>query len=146
MSKLIAIATRTRSRAPMALHESAEVSLARGVGSDLRGRPGPRQVTLLSLQAWRAACAELGVDLDWTLRRANLLVDAIDWQDSVGARLRIGDALLEVTEETKPCRVMDKQHRGLRAALAPEWRGGVTCRVIEAGTIRHGDSVELARA
>ena len=32
---------------------------------------------------------------------------------------------------------------GLTAALAPDWRGGVTCQVIEAGAVRVGDDVLL---
>jgi hypothetical protein len=39
---------------------------------------------------------------------------------------------------------MDEAQLGLRAALKPEWRGGVSCRVVEGATIRVGDRVELA--
>jgi len=55
----------------------------------------------------------------------------------------IGSLVLEVTQETQPCQVMEAAHRGLRAALTPDWRGGVCCRVIQSGTIRVGDRVDV---
>jgi hypothetical protein len=37
---------------------------------------------------------------------------------------------------------MDRAHEGLRAALRPEWRGGVCCVVRRAGAIKLGDFAE----
>jgi MOSC domain-containing protein YiiM len=140
---LVAIALRDASRAPMRLMEQAVVSVERGVEGDVRGKPGPRQVTVLGSEGWQAACEAVGEALPWTLRRANLLLRGLDLVDSVGDRLRVGGALLEITEETDPCVVMDRQHDGLRSALAPDWRGGVCCRVIEGATVTVGDPVAL---
>ncbi len=114
-----------------------------GLEGDLRGRPGRRQITILAREAWEQACAELGQALDWTVRRANLLVEGLDFADSTGSQLSIGPSVvLEITGETEPCRRMEI-HSGLRAALAPGWRGGVTCRVVRGGLIRAGDPVVL---
>jgi MOSC domain-containing protein YiiM len=44
--------------------------------------------------------------------------------------------------ETDPCPRMDAQHPGLTAALLPEWRAGVCCRVLKGGAIRSGDPVQ----
>jgi MOSC domain-containing protein YiiM len=109
-----------------------------------RPHPAARAVTLLARESWQEACRELGVALPWTLRRANLLVEGVDLAASVGRRLRVGAALLEVNEDNPPCRVMDALHTGLREALAPGTRAGVACRVIEAGEIRVGDAVAPA--
>jgi len=144
-AELVAIAVRDATRAPMKVREAARISVERGVEGDFRGRPGARQVTLLGEEGWQAACDALGEALPWTLRRANLLVRGLDLRECVGARVRVGGALLEVTEETAPCGVMDEQRTGLRAALAPEWRGGVCCRVIEGAEVRVGDTVALER-
>lgn len=146
MARLLGIAHRTVPRAPMEQAESAEITCERGVANDLRGKPGSRQVTVLAREAWQRACAELGSELDWTLRRANLLVEGVDLQETSGARLRIGDALLEICCGTDPCALMDKFHGGLRAALEPEWRGGASCRVLEGASVRVGDTVELLTA
>jgi MOSC domain-containing protein YiiM len=55
----------------------------------------------------------------------------------------IGDLILEVTGETKPCFRMEEASPGLRNALNSGWRGGVTCRVLQGGQIRVGDRASL---
>jgi len=138
---LLAIATKPKTRAPMAEHGALPIAVDGLPGE--RSHPARSAVTLLSREAWEAACRELGVALPWTLRRANLLVEGIALAGSVGKRLRVGALVLEVSEETTPCRVMDALHPGLRAALVPAWRGGVSCRVLTPGEMRVGDPVEL---
>lgn len=142
MGLLIGIARAARPRAPMAEIDTAEATLEAGLTGDARGTKPDRQVTVLFREGWEAACQDLGVSLPWTTRRANLLVEDVPVPRE-GARLSVGALVLEVTEETKPCRVMEAACTGLRRALTPEWRGGVTCRVVRGGTIRVGDRVEV---
>ena len=150
-ARLLAIAVRRRSRGAMLELPRAAVTAAQGVADDLRGRPGRRQVTVLSLEAWQAACAAAGrPDLPWTARRANLLVTGIDLAavnqaaaaGADGAVLRIGAVELEVTGETAPCERMEEACPGLLAALAVGGRGGVTCRVRRGGGLAAGDPVQ----
>ena len=137
--ELCGIAIRERSAAPMQKLSAARVTRGAGVEGDARGRPGKRQVTVLSLESWNTACAELGVNLCWTQRRANLLVSGVEFgPDSVGQQLQFGSLTLEVTRETDPCRRMDTAYQGLQAALAPDWRGGVCCRVLSDGELTVG--------
>ena len=77
--------------------------------------------------------------MKWTLRRANLLIKELRLPRVSGAVLRIGAVRLEVTAQTYPCRRMTDVHPGLMKALAKDWRGGVSCRVITGGTVRIGD-------
>jgi len=123
--------------------EEAFVGLLTGVAHDVRGHPGKRQVTVLSEEAFNEACAELGAALPWTIRRANLLISGINLENSKGKSLEIGDVVLEITGETDPCYRMDEQFEGLKDALQPNWRGGVTCRVVSEGNINLGDEVNL---
>ncbi len=141
--RLIGIARRERKRAPMAELERVRVEPGSGVAGDFRGRPGRRQVTVLTAPGWQAACAELRRELPWTTRRANLLVDGIPLADTAGRRLVIGALVLEITGELDPCSRMDEAEEGLCRALAPEWRGGVTTRVLTGGEIGVGDGVRL---
>jgi MOSC domain-containing protein YiiM len=123
--------------------ESAELVVGEGiVGNADRGRR--RQVTVLSAERWREAEAELGVDLDPELRRANLLVSGVDLDKARGKVLTVGQVRLEIGRECKPCRLMDDQHDGLQDALQAHWGGGAYATVLEPGTIHVGDEVTLA--
>lgn len=139
--RLDAIAIAPKKRGAMQEVMFAEVTVPKGLTGDARGAFPGRQVTLLFQHDWQAACADLGKALPWTTRRANLLVSGMDVPAAVGARIAIGDVLLEVTEETAPCNLMEKAEAGLRAALKPGWRGGVCCKVLAGGTITTGDTV-----
>jgi MOSC domain-containing protein YiiM len=139
---LLAIARAPVKRGPLTPLREAAVSAAGGVDGDARGKRQGRQVTVVFREGWDAACRELGVELPWTTRRANLFVEGVP-VPAEGKRLVIGSLVLEVTQETEPCQLMEAAHRGLRAALTPEWRGGVCCRVVQGGTIRVGDRVDV---
>ncbi|WP_405232195.1 MOSC domain-containing protein [Lentisalinibacter salinarum] len=141
--RLIGIARRERKRAPMEVLEHARVDTAGGVAGDFRGRPGRRQVTVLTAPGWNDACREFGRELPWTTRRANLFVDGILLAETAGRRLVIGSLILEITGELDPCSRMEEAGEGLQQALVTEWRGGVTCRVLAGGEIGVGDTVCL---
>jgi MOSC domain-containing protein YiiM len=144
MNQLKSIAIKSTSRADMQTLQSAEITVAKGITGDFRGSKVDRQVTILCESAWQKACEAVNADLPWTTRRVNLLIDGVEFNAAdVGKTIRIGDAELKITRETNPCSLMDKQCQGLTAALTPEWRGGVCCNVITAGTIRVGDPVEI---
>jgi MOSC domain-containing protein YiiM len=120
------------------------ISTDSGLEGDCRGKPGKRQVTVISAEAWNDACADLNVQLPWMVRRANLLLSGLRFTaEHVGKVLAIGEVRLLITRETDPCRRMDEAHQGLRFALTPQWRGGVCCKVLQAGRIALGDSVTL---
>lgn len=123
--------------------ECAFVSRQFGVNRDFRGKPGKRQVTVLDINGWRQACEELGKELNWKIRRSNLLVDGLFLANTTGQFIRIGDLVLEITQETDPCKRMEEAEPGLFAALKKDWRGGVCCKVIENGEIKIGDEVNL---
>src|ERR1700741_3332235 len=140
IGKLIGIARACGHLEPMVEAAEAQVDIADGIIGDARGRAVDRQVTVLFREGWEAACGELGVILPWIARRANLFVEGVGTPRQ-GARLAVGDAVLEVTKETNPSALMDRARDGLRVALQPDWRGCVFCNVITGGTIRVGDEV-----
>lgn len=141
--KLIGIARTQKPRQPMEEVEDVGVSIENGLDLDRRGKTPNRQVTVLFREDWEAACDVVGETLPWTTRRANLLVEGLENPAQLGARIKVGSVLLEVGEETAPCSLMEKSRSGLRAALSPGWRGGVSCNVIEGGTLKIGDAVSL---
>ena len=144
MITLEGIARRSGKRAPMESLDSSRVSIAEGIEGDFRGKPGKRQVTVLSLESWQKACEEAGAELAWHTRRANLLIKGFEFlPNDVGSYVCIGDVVLEITRETDPCKRMDEAFEGLRETMKPGWRGGVCCRVVQEGSVELGDIVEI---
>ncbi|SRR5258706_12062578 len=141
MGQLTGIGWAPAKRAPLLEVPEIAITVASGLAGDVRGATPGRQVTVLFRESWEAACTELGATLPWLTRRANLLVEGMETPRN--GQFRVGEVVLEVTGETKPCQVMEAAHRGLRAAMRPDWRGGVCCRVVSSGKIRIGDAVEL---
>jgi MOSC domain-containing protein YiiM len=139
---LVGIARARELGAPLEQIANASVSLEHGIEGDARGMKRGRQVTVLFREGWRDACEAVGTDLPWIARRANLLLANVDRPREAGGFLRIGDVELLVTMETRPCHLMERAHEGLRAALTPEWRGGVCCTVRRGGEIKLGDRAE----
>ena len=144
MGKVIGIATRDKKRGPMVIYASSKVSFEKGIGDDARGLiQGDRQVTVMTQEGWEAASNEVGRNLHWTIRRANILIDGIDLENTTGMLLKIGKFHLEITGELKPCGRMDEQIEGLTQALVPNWRGGVRCKILSEGIVSEGDQVAL---
>lgn len=144
MGKVIGIAGREKKGAEMVVFAAAKVSFEHGIGDDYRGAiRDDRQVTIMTLESWNDVCKELDRKLHWTKRRANLIIEGIDLENSTGNRLKIGNFYIEITGEFKPGKFMDEQFVGLKKALTPNWRGGVTGRVISEGNVKEGDQIML---
>ena len=155
--RLSGIARHDRPRGPMQTVQHVQVTRQSGIAGDCRGtaREGKaprRQVSLIEAESWAAALADLradaeadfGGDIAWSERRANLLVEGIRLPRRAGAIIAIGPSLrIETTMECDPCSRMEDLQSGLRAALTPDWRGGVLGRVIADGEIAVGDSVTI---
>jgi len=102
-----------------------------------------RQITILSKESWEKTCQELGKELDPKFRRANLLIDGIEFIPfDLGRILSIGKVRISIEGETKPCRVMDDAEEGLKDALKSMMRGGIFGKVLKGGQIKVGDTVE----
>src|SRR3954465_6518067 len=88
---LAGIARKAFPGAPMEVIERAFLSTALGVTGDARGivknGKDKRQVSMMELGDWQGALAELGADVPWQMRRANLLVDDLDLPQQGGAVL-----------------------------------------------------------
>lgn len=107
------------------------------------GGPSKRQVTLIERETLARHAAALGIPpLAPGIARSNIETTGIDLSTTVGRRLRIGTAVLEVVEPRTPCEKMDAIAPGLRTLMeAPNQ--GIIARVLESGRARIGDRVEL---
>ncbi len=150
--RLLGIATHSAKRTPMQIITEAIVTTEAGITGNCSGKGGKdrsRQITALSLLEWGDACRELGIEIPWHMRRANLLIDFPEYGPQlVGKLLLFGypsdiGVVLEITGETDPCKRMDEVHPGLQEALKPKWRGGITCRVVRGGVLRRDTWITL---
>lgn len=125
---------------PMDPADRATLVTGRGiVGNADQG--GKRQVTIIAGESFDAIQCILGSAAVPVMRRANLLVRGVSLAESRGRILRIGAARVRVYGETRPCNLMDETLPGLKAALQPEWRGGVFGEILDDGDITVGDAV-----
>lgn len=85
------------------------------------------------------------LDLSPGTIRENITTEGINVNGlEPGARLRIGEAVLQVAVPCTPCSLMDKIRPGLRKEI--RGRRGILCRVLRGGTIRTGDAIEKVAA
>jgi MOSC domain-containing protein YiiM len=127
-------------RGPMDPVASAVLEVGRGL-RDNANRGGRRQVTLISVERWAELMRDLGANLDPSTRRANVMVSGLDLENSRGRLLRVGETLLRINGETRPCEQMEDARSGLQAVMRDRWGGGAFAEVIDGGTVHVGDRV-----
>lgn len=110
-------------------------------GDRYSGGSGKRGVTLIQAEHLPVIAALSGHDdvRPATLRR-NLVVSGLPLVALKGRRFRIGEVLLEGTDDCDPCSRMEAA-LGAGGYNAMRGHGGLCARIIEGGTIRRGDSV-----
>jgi MOSC domain-containing protein YiiM len=104
------------------------------------GRP-ERQVSILNAETVREL-AERGMPVAPGILGENITVEGVPVMDlPSGARLKIGDAELEITGDRPACKEMLDVHAdALRLMVG---RSGKMARVVKGGTVRPGDPIEL---
>ncbi|WP_296598807.1 MOSC domain-containing protein [Phenylobacterium sp.] len=148
--RLAWIGLRAERRGPIEAVDAAKVSPEDGLLGDRYGGRigGKRQVTIIAREDLDAVATFLGrgePSLPPDLVRRNLVTEGLNLQALKGRHLLIGHdpamaALLEVTGECHPCSRMEEV-LGTGGYNALRGRGGLTARVLRAGTIRLGDPV-----
>lgn len=120
-----------------------------GLADDRLGQRGEaelstRQVTLIQLEHLPLIAAfARSAPLDPVDLRRNLVVSGINLLSLKKARLRVGEAVLEIVGPCAPCsRMEDVIGPGGYAAM--RGHGGMTARILEGGAIQVGDAVSLA--
>ena len=119
-----------------------ELRVSHGIDGDAHAGDWHRQVSLLgaeSVDKLRAAFP----DLPPGAFAENILTEGlILYELPVGTRLRVGDALLEITQIGKECHEACEIRVKTGDCVMP--REGVFATVLEAATVRAGDAVEVA--
>lgn len=115
-----------------------------GIEGDAHAGKWHRQVSLLALEKIEAF-RERGADVDFGAFGENIIAEGFDFRAlPVGTRFRIGDALLELTQIGKECHSHCAIYHQVGDCIMP--REGVFTVVIEGGTVKAGDTIELIEA
>src|SRR5689334_22399428 len=117
-------------------HERLQAIAGQGMEGCAHANPPRREVLFASLEHLDSVDVEPG-DV-----RENLTVEGADAQQwPIGQRVRVGEAVFEITMVCEPCHRMDELRQGLRAEL--DNKRGMLARVVESGEVAVGDPVEL---
>ncbi len=134
------VGVRGARRAALREVDAVELDPVSGIAGD-HARSPKRQVTLIDAAALAAIASFLGrAHVDPASLRRNIVVSGINLHALRGARVRIGEAELEITGECHPCSRMEETF-GTGGYNAVRGQGGVTARVCLAGIVRRGDAV-----
>jgi MOSC domain-containing protein YiiM len=144
-----AIVVRGAPREPARRIESTTALAGIGLADDRLGKKGQselstRQVTLVQAEHLPVIAQLARVDaVDPVSLRRNLVVSGINLLALRNAKIRVGEAVLEIVGPCAPCSRMEEEV-GPGAYAAMRGHGGMTARVITGGAIREGDSVSVA--
>ena len=115
-----------------------------GIENDAHAGRWHRQVSLLALEKIEAF-REKGADVDFGAFGENIIAEGFDFRTlPVGTRFRIGDALLELSQIGKECHTHCAIYHQVGDCIMP--REGVFTIVLEGGTVKAGDKIELIEA
>lgn len=124
------------------MREVAEIRAVANKGFEacIHGRPGSKRQILL--MEWETL-DRLGLKPGDV--KENITTIGVNLRDlASGDRLRIGEAVFEVTAPCEPCSRMEEIRQGLRETLRGQ--RGVLCQVVQQGMVRRGDAIEVVKA
>lgn len=134
----------TERRGPIEVVAEVEAEEGRGLTGDhhAKKRKSKRQVTLIQAEHLPVVASILDRDepVDPELLRRNIVVSGVNLLTLNDQRFQIGSAILEGSGLAAPCSRME-ENLGPGGYNAMRGHGGITARVIEAGTIAVGDEV-----
>ena len=139
--RIVAISISTEKGVPKTNVPSAVLVENWGLHGDAHAGAWHRQVSLLAEESIAAMRAK-GADVHPGNFAENLTTTGIDIAARrVGDRLRIGAALLEVTQIGKECHAHCAIYQQIGDCVMP--REGIFARVLDGGEVRVGDTIEV---
>jgi len=155
LGKLLAIHVTSTGAAPM--RNVAEIDAVAGQGlsgdryekkqgtfqRDTTSQPS-QQVTLIEIEAVRAALQEYDIEFTPADTRRNLLTEGVALNHLVGREFHVGNALLRGVELCEPCGHLEKfTCAGITRSLIH--RGGLRAEVMTGGMIKVGDVIRMTK-
>lgn len=139
------IGIRAERRSPLIPVDMVEAGVENGLAGDHYSKnEGNRQVTLIQAEHIQAVEKILGSQVDPIDLRRNIVVSGINLLAFSDRQFRLGKVVLEMTGLCHPCSRME-ENLGPGGYNAMRGHGGITARIIEGGSFRVGDPVQLHR-
>lgn len=121
--------------------EQGKIKVNWGIEGDAHGGKWHRQISLLSYEKVEEF-RNKGAEIDFGAFGENLVVEGFDFRNlPVGTRFKCNDVVLEMTQIGKECHTHCQIYHKMGDCIMP--REGVFAEVIEEGTIRVGDQIEI---
>ncbi|HOA75133.1 MAG TPA: MOSC domain-containing protein [Phycisphaerae bacterium] len=141
--RVVAISVSERKGVPKSNIDSAVLRPEWGIEGDAHAGKWHRQISLLAVESIEKMRAK-GLDVGPGAFAENITTEFIDIPHlSVGDRVRIGAAELEITQIGKKCHARCAIFQAAGDCVMP--REGIFARVLVGGPIRVGDSVHVTR-
>jgi MOSC domain-containing protein YiiM len=151
--QVVAIYTAAETGAPMQSRDVVEAVAGVGLDGDRYAtgggkyadgtNDGKRAVTLIEREAVAAAGREYDVEIGEHETRRNVVTEGVPLNHLVGRTFRVGAVTLRGLRLAEPCAYLEGLTRpGMRRALVH--RGGLRAEIVEGGTVRVGDPIEVA--
>jgi MOSC domain-containing protein YiiM len=136
------IGLRPAREVPMHTVVAADAITGKGLRGDrYASESGKRGVTLIQAEHLPVIATLAGhTDVDPAILRRNLVVSGIPLVALKGRRFRIGNVLLEGTDDCDPCSRMEDA-LGEGGYNAMRGHGGLCARIVEGGELHVGDAV-----
>lgn len=137
------LSIRPQRRKPLQIVSQVEVNTNGLEGDHYSGRSGKRGITLIQAEHISVIAALLHRDvINPAELRRNIVVSGINLQAFKNRSFKIGDVILKMTGLCHPCYRMEEV-LGEGAYNAMTGHGGINASVMQAGTIKLQDNVEL---
>ena len=147
--RVVAIYVSPARMKPMEARDSVRAVPGAGIEGDHRFDPtgeiakkkGPgREITLIEVEAIEAVFRDYKIQLGADQTRRNVLTRGVALNHLIGKEFRAGDIRLVGVELCEPCaRLESMTQKGVKEALIH--RGGIRCRILDAGELRVGDAI-----
>ena len=141
MASVVAVCVSEKKGTVKTPAESIELRIAHGIEGDAHAGDWHRQVSLLGIESVNKL-KEAFPDLPPGAFAENILTEGLTlYELPIGTKLRVGEALLEITQIGKECHEACEIRKKTGDCVMP--REGVFAVVLKAASIRSGDNVEI---
>jgi MOSC domain-containing protein YiiM len=142
MKKILSIAISKKKGTRKTPVETVDVVKDHGILGDAHAGPWERQISFLASEQIQEARSR-GLNVDFGDFAENVATEGVDWKVlPLGTRVKLGqEVVVEITKIGKECHKKCAIYYQAGDCIMP--REGVFARVIEGGTLRCGDAIEI---